>query len=133
MLVVAPVRESLRLPFELGESEEDLIKIVNRPRSPAPAITHVDYSARIQTVDRETKPDYHALISEFDALTGVPMVVNTSFNVRGEPMVLSPHEAYLCFMRTDIDVLVLEDCILLKPEQPTFEEQGDWRKEYELD
>jgi carbamoyltransferase len=73
MLVVAPVRESLRLPFELGESEEDLIKIVNRPRSPAPAITHVDYSARIQTVDRETKPDYHALISEFDALTGVPM------------------------------------------------------------
>jgi carbamoyltransferase len=59
--------------------------------------------------------------------------VNTSFNVRGEPMVLSPHEAYLCFMRTDIDVLVLEDCILLKPEQPTFEEQGDWRKEYELD
>ena len=133
MLVVAPVREDLRLPFEQGDDEEDLIAVVNRPRSSVPAITHVDYSARIQTVEPAVKPDYHALIDEFRRLTGVPMVVNTSFNVRGEPMVLSPEDAYRCFMRTDMDVLVLENCVLLKTEQPAFDDGTDWKQEYELD
>jgi carbamoyltransferase len=133
MLLVAPVREELRLPFELDESAEDLIPILNHQRSRVPAITHVDYSARVQTVDCGTKPDYHSVITEFEKLTGVPMVVNTSFNVRGEPMVLTPREAYLCFMRTEIDVLVLENCVLLKPDQPPLADDAEWRKEYELD
>jgi carbamoyltransferase len=132
MLLVAPVREELRLPFALGD-EQDLIAVVNRPRSSVPAITHVDYSARIQTVERDVKPDYYDVIQEFERLTGVPMVVNTSFNVRGEPMVCSPQDAYRCFMRTDIDVLVLENCILHKEKQPELVERHDWRTEYELD
>ena len=133
MLVVAPVRAHLRLPFKQGDDEDDLIAVVNRQRSSVPAITHVDYSARIQTVEAAVKPDYHALIDEFRQLTGVPMVVNTSFNVRGEPMVLSPEDAYRCFMRTDMDVLVLENCVLLKTEQPVFDDGTDWKMEYELD
>ncbi len=132
MLVVAPVRESRRIPFERGESD-DMLAIVNRPRSSVPAITHVDYSARIQTVDAAVKPDFHAVLRAFEEKTGVPLVVNTSFNVRGEPIVCSPEDAYTCFMRTDMDVLVLENCILRKEEQPKFEEDRDWQQEYELD
>ena len=132
MLVVAPVREERRLPFERGAGE-DMLAIVNRPRSSVPAITHVDYSARIQTVDAAVKPDFHAVIREFEARTGVPIVVNTSFNVRGEPIVCSPEDAYTCFMRTEMDLLVLENCILHKEEQPKFQDRGDWREEYELD
>ncbi len=132
MLLVAPVREELRQPFERGEGD-DLIAIVNQPRSPIPAVTHVDYSARIQTVDGVDKPDYRDVIREFEALTGVPVVVNSSFNVRGEPIVCSPADAYTCFMRTDIDVLVMEHCVLRKEEQPKFEDRQDWREEYGLD
>ena len=134
MLLVAPVREEIRLPVTLeGDDREDLIAQVNQPRSSVPAITHVDYSARIQTVDGIDKPDYHAVIREFQALTGVGCVVNSSFNVRGEPMVLSPWDAYKCFMRTDMDVLVVENFLLRKTEQPKFEDREDWQKEYELD
>ena len=133
MLLVAPVRESIRLPTEDPADGEDLIAIVNQPRSSVPAITHVDYSARVQTVDGVDKPDYAELLREFRARTGVGCVVNTSFNVRGEPIVLSPWDAYKCFMRTDMDMLVIENFVLHKSEQPKFEDQEDWQREYELD
>ena len=102
-------------------------------RSDIPAVTHIDYSARVQTVDQETKPDYYRLIQEFEKLTGCPVIVNTSFNVRGEPIVCTPQDAYQCFMRTQMDVLVLENCVLLREEQPEWYEEIDWREVYELD
>jgi carbamoyltransferase len=132
MLLVAPVRPELRLPVAPC-SGDDLIPVINQPRSTLPAITHVDYSARIQTVDPRDKPDFHRVLEEFERRTGVGVVVNTSFNVRGEPIVCSPHDAYTCFMRTQMDVLVLEHFILYKTEQPAFEDAQDWRQEYELD
>jgi carbamoyltransferase len=98
-----------------------------------PAVTHVDGSARLQTVARENHPEFYDLISEFDRRTGCPVVINTSFNVRGEPIVLSPDDAYLCFMRTNMDVLVLGNQILLKEEQPELHEEIDWRERFELD
>jgi carbamoyltransferase len=131
MLLVAPVQESIRLPFVRGEGE-DLLKIVNRPRSSVPAITHVDFSARVQTVSHDVKADYHSVISEFEKRTGEAVIVNTSFNVRGEPIVCSPEDAYRCFMRTDMDTLVIENFILRKADQPAFSDTN-WREEYELD
>ncbi len=103
------------------------------PRSDIPAITHVDYSARVQTVDRRDHPDYHAMIRAFKERTGYGVVVNTSFNVRGEPIVCTPEDAYRCFMRTEMDVLFLENLVLYKEEQPELEEDADWREEFELD
>jgi carbamoyltransferase len=101
--------------------------------SDLPAITHVDYSARIQTVDRERNPRLHRLLQEFKKLTGCPVLVNTSFNVRSEPIVCTPEDAYVCFMRTGIDVLVLDDFVLLKREQPPWQETVNWREEFGLD
>jgi carbamoyltransferase len=98
-----------------------------------PAITHVDYSARIQTVRRETSPFYYDILAAFNALTGCPLVVNTSFNVRGEPLVCSPEDAYRCFMRTDMDVLVLENFVLEKAAQPKSERDESWKTEFALD
>jgi len=100
-----------------------------------PAITHVDYSARLQTVRRETNPFYYDIIDAFYRLTGCPMIVNTSFNVRGEPIVCTPEDAYRCFMRTNMDVLVLEDYVLLKTEQTVAPGGADesWKKELVLD
>lgn len=132
MLLVAPVQEGIRTPAEPIDGD-DMIPIVNQVRSSIPAATHVDYSARIQTVDATTKPDYHRLLEEFRAITGVGVLVNTSFNVRGEPIVCTPDDAYKCFMRTDMDVLVLQNCILYKGEQPAFQDSEDWRRTYELD
>jgi carbamoyltransferase len=106
---------------------------LNVPRSDVPAITHIDYSARIQTVDAVRNPDYHALITAFRELTGCGLLVNTSFNVRGEPIVCSPEDAYRCFMRTDMDYLVLGTRLLAKCEQPEWREEGDWRDEFKLD
>jgi hypothetical protein len=103
---------------------DDLISRINQVRSTLPAITHVDFSARIQTVDTRDKPDFYELLREFEALTGVGVLVNTSFNVRGEPIVCSPHDAYECFMRTDLDLLVLENCVLYKEEQPALENRA---------
>jgi carbamoyltransferase len=132
MLLVAQVQESLCRA--VGEIEgEDLIVKVNQPRSSIPAVTHVDYSARIQSVDGAEKPDYHAVIAEVERLTGTAVIVNTSFNVRGEPIVCTPQDAYRCFMRTEMDLLVVENCLLEKSAQPAFDEQTDWRSEYELD
>jgi len=137
MLLVAPVKESRRKPTDLRaalkSSGEDMLSIVNEPRSDIPAVTHVDYSARIQTVHAEDQPDYHRVISAFKDLTGYGVVVNTSFNVRGEPIVCSPEDAYRCFMRTEMELLVLDDCLLWKEQQPAFEDAEDWKDEYELD
>ena len=133
MLLVAPVRQSRRIP--LTEEQQGLwgIDRLHVPKSDLPAVTHVDYSARIQTVAADTNPDYHALISEFERQTGCGVIVNTSFNVRGEPIVCTPEDAYRCFMRTHIDYLVLGSCVLDKTKQPAWEEQADWRSEFQLD
>ena len=134
MLLVAPVRAGRRItPVNGNKNGDDLLSIVNTPRSDIPAVTHVDYSARIQTVHHETNPRFHAVIEEFEKLTGCAVVVNTSFNVRGEPIVCTPQDAYRCFMRTEMDILVLEDCILLKEKQAAIEKDEAWKQEYELD
>jgi carbamoyltransferase len=133
MLLVADVVEPRRVPKKGDEQDLPLVEWVNRPRSDVPAITHVDYSARIQTVSREDSPRYHAILSEFEKLTGYGVIVNTSFNVRGEPIVCTPEDAYRCFMRTEMDYLVLGSFLLDKKAQPRFEEKGDWRQDYQLD
>jgi carbamoyltransferase len=133
MLLVADVLEGRRIPRQGDEGNLPLVEWVNRPRSDIPSVTHVDYSARIQTVGRDDNPRYHALISEFERLTGYGVIVNTSFNVRGEPIVCTPEDAYRCFMRTEMDYLVLGPFLLAKASQPAFAESGDWRKDYQLD
>jgi len=133
MLLVADVLPSRRLP--VTESAKSLwgIDQLNVPRSTVPAITHIDYSARIQTIRRETNPLYYDIIDAFYARTGCPVIVNTSFNVRGEPIVCTPEDAYRCFMRTDMDALVLENFVLEKVEQAAVVEDDSWRKEFVLD
>ncbi len=118
MLVVAPVRAAKLLKSERSPRGTEDLGGINAIRSVIPAVTHVDNSARVQTVDKERNPRLFGLLEAFDALTGCPVMINTSFNVRGEPVVCAPGEAYHCFMATDIDVLVIGDFILLKEEQP---------------
>ena len=133
MLLVAPVKkEKCRI---MTEQQQHLFGIekLNIPRSEIPSITHVDYSARIQTVHKETNPRFHRLLDAFEDATGCPVLVNTSFNVRGEPIVCSPEDAYRCFMRTEMDYLVLENFLLCKNRQPSWQETNDWRDEYALD
>jgi carbamoyltransferase len=115
MLLVAPVKAGHRLPH--SENQDMGLGRVRELRSTIPAVTHVDYSARVQTVDPERTPRFHAILRAFEKRTGCPVLVNTSFNVRGEPIVNSPQDAYRCFMATGMDALVLEDCVLLKAEQ----------------
>jgi len=132
MLMVADVVKEHRR--EMSDTEKELFGIekLNVPRSGIPAVTHVDYSARIQTVHKETNPRYHALISRFKALTGCPVIVNTSFNVRGEPIVCSPEDAFRCFMGTDIEFLAIGNCFLRKEDQdPAL--QRDYKDAFELD
>jgi carbamoyltransferase len=133
MLLTAPVRKDRRV----AESAEDArlfgIERLNRPRSEIPAVTHVDYSARVQTVRREDNPGFHDLLKAFERRTGCPVLVNTSFNVRGEPIVCRPEEAYNCFMRTDMDHLVLGSFLLDKTEQPKRAESQEWMTEFALD
>jgi carbamoyltransferase len=133
MLLVAPVREERRTALTREQEALWGIDLLHVPRSDIPAVTHVDYSARIQTVHKETNPRYYQLLKVFEAKTGCGVIVNTSFNVRGEPIVCSPREAYRCFMRTEIDVLVLENCLLYKADQKPWVEDRDWRKEFDLD
>ena len=119
MLLVAPVRDDHRTPIDAEalktmQDDPDLRRRVNVVRSEVPAITHVDYSARLQTVDDDRNPRFHRLIEAFERLTGCPILVNTSFNVRGEPIVCTPEDAYRCFLATDMDVLVLEDYVIVK-------------------
>jgi carbamoyltransferase len=117
MLIVAPVQESQRLAVNGDAAALKGIEKLKVPRSVVPAITHVDYSARVQTVDAARHGRYRRLIEKFDEKTGCPMLINTSFNVRGEPIVCTPADAYRCFLATNMDVLVLEDFVLLKKEQ----------------
>jgi len=133
MLLVAPVERSRRIGLTSEQQQLWGIDLLNIPKSDLPAVTHVDYSARIQTVSRETNPDYYDLIEEFERQTGCAVVVNTSFNVRGEPIVCTPADAYRCFMRTHIDVLVLGPFVVEKAKQPEWEEKADWRLEFQLD
>jgi carbamoyltransferase len=133
MLIVAPVREELRLPMTEEQIQLFGIEKLNLKRSELPAITHVDYSARVQTVHQDTNPRYHALLKAFETLTGCGVLVNTSFNVRGEPIVCSPADAYRCFMRTEMDYLVIENFILTKSEQPEWQTDLSWQEEFELD
>jgi carbamoyltransferase len=133
MLIVAPVKEEFRIPLTEEQNQLFGIEKLNLKRSELPAITHVDYSARVQTVHRETNPRYHALIKAFEARTGCGVVVNTSFNVRGEPIVCSPTDAYRCFMRTEMDYLVVENFFLSKTDQPVREKDDSWQEEFELD
>ena len=132
MLLVANVKDGKRLEMSAEQQALFGIEKLNVPRSSVPAITHVDYSARIQTVHADTNPKYHALITRFNEITGCPLVVNTSFNVRGEPIVCSPADAFKCFMGTELDVLALGNYLLLKEEQDiSFQE--DYKEKYELD
>lgn len=128
MLVVAPVHEALRHPISQGG-----LGSINQIRSDLPAITHLDYSARVQTVRDDTNPRYAALLRSFHARTGCAVVVNTSFNVRGEPIVCTPEDAYRCFMRTEMDALVLGNCVLRKADQPKRNADDNWRDEIPLD
>lgn len=137
MLFCADVCKERRNEFQLREeielSQENLLAVVNKPRSDIPAVTHVDYSARIQTISESDNPIYYGIIQAFKQRTGCGVIINTSFNVRGEPIVCTPQDAYLCFMRTEMDVLVLGHNILYKEEQQQMSEEEDWRKQYELD
>ena len=133
MLLVAPVRKERQIPMTAQQKSLWGIEQLNVPRSDLPSITHIDYSARVQTVDRETNPNFHALIKEFERLTGCAVLVNTSFNVRGEPIVCTPADAYRCFMRTHIDYLVLGPYLLDKTKQPESKEGDDWKQEFQLD
>jgi carbamoyltransferase len=133
MLLVADVVAHRRRTLTDEQQRLWGIDLLNVPRSDVPAVTHVDYSARIQTVRRDVAPLYHDIIAAFHALTGCPVIVNTSFNVRGEPIVCTPEDAYRCFMRTGMDALVLEACLLRKDAQPPLVEAGDWRREFPLD
>jgi carbamoyltransferase len=133
MLLVAPVRKDRRRTTTEEEEARWGIEKLKVQRSEIPAVTHVDYSARVQTVRREDNPAYYDLIAAFEERTGCPVLVNTSFNVRGEPIVCTPEDAYRCFMRTNIDRLVLWPFMLDKKDQPEWREEGDWRKEVPLD
>jgi carbamoyltransferase len=133
MLLVAPVKKERCVAPVGNERELELKEWVNLPRSDIPAVTHVDYSARIQSVNKDTNPNYHALISAFEELTGYGIIVNTSFNVRGEPIVCTPEDAYRCFMRTEMDYLVLDSFVLAKTEQPAWEDKEKWQETFELD
>lgn len=133
MLLVAPVKASLRIPMTAEQEQLFGIEKLNIPRSEIPAVTHVDYSARIQTVHKETNPRYYDLISHFEKRSGCSVLVNTSFNVRGEPIVCTPEDAYRCFMRTEMDYLVLENYLLPKSEQIPWKQDDAWKNEFELD
>jgi carbamoyltransferase len=133
MLLVAPVREEHRIPMTPEQQKLFGVEKLNIPRSRIPAITHIDYSARIQTVHKETNPRYHELLRQFDERTGCPVLVNTSFNVRGEPIVGSPEDAYRCLMRTEMDYLVLENFLLAKSDQTPWAKDDSWKTEFELD
>ncbi len=132
MLLVAPVQQPQRLA-PLAQRHESLREWANQEQSTIPAVTHVDYTARVQTVTHERNPLYAPILTAIDQLTGCALVINTSFNVRGEPIVCTPDDAYRCFIRTDMDYLVLEDCILAKRDQPNTEPAGDWRQDFPLD
>ncbi|MEX2529291.1 MAG: carbamoyltransferase [Gemmatimonadota bacterium] len=133
MLLVAPVKAERQIPMSEEARKLWGIEQLNVPRSDIPAVTHIDYSARVQTVDPEVSPDYHGILKAFEKETGCGVIVNTSFNVRGEPIVCTPEDAYTCFMRTEIDYLVAGPFLMAKEDQPEWNEEGDWTQEFQLD
>lgn len=133
MLLVANLKEERQKPMSAEEQKRFGLQKLMIIRSDVPAITHVDYSARVQTVHAETNPAYHQLLSAFDQKYGCPVIINTSFNVRGEPIVCTPEDAYRCFMRTNMDYLLLGNYLLDKRRQKPLENDVDWRREFELD
>ena len=133
MLLVAPVHQDKLVAMTEDQQKLFGIEKLNIPRSDIPAVTHVDYSARVQTVHPETNPRFHHLIDCFDQRTDCPVLINTSFNVRGEPIVNTPEDAYRCFMRTGMDYLVMENILLAKTDQPEQEQDDSWKDEFELD
>jgi carbamoyltransferase len=133
MLLVAPVVKTRRIPMTADEEGLFGIDKLNVARSDIPAVTHIDYSARIQTVSRADHPLYYDLIDRFRTKTGSPVIINTSFNVRGEPIVCRPQEAWRCFMRTEMDYLVLGSHLLAKSDQAPLAGDTDWKKEFALD
>jgi len=136
MLLVAPVQSRRRCHTDttrFQQGDDDLLRVVKQVRSDIPAVTHVDYSARVQTVTAESPSLLRHVLEAFEQLTGCAVLVNTSFNVRGEPIVCSPQDAYRCFMRTDMDLLVLEDCLVSKSGQPETVRDDRWKQEYALD
>ncbi len=133
MLLVAPVKNDKHLPVNEEQKRLFGIEKLKVARSEIPAVTHVDYSARIQTVHKETNPRFYSLIEHFERLTKCPILINTSFNVRGEPMVYTPEDAYRCFMRTEMDYLVMENILINKKDQPDFDENDSWKEEFLLD
>ena len=132
MLLVADVVEKQRRPMSPASGKLSGLDLLKAPRSEIPAVTHVDYSARVQTVHAQTNPRYHALIEAFKERTGCPVIVNTSFNVRGEPIVCTPEDAFHCFMGTGMDCLAIGDCFLEKEEQDEAL-KSDYKDKYELD
>ena len=133
MLMVAKVRKDKQIPMSQEQEQLFGVEKLNIPRSQIPAITHVDYSARLQTVHEKTNPRYWNLLTQFEKITGCPVLINTSFNVRGEPIVCTPEDAYRCFMRTEMDYLVLENVLLTKTDQPIRDNDDLWKKEFALD
>ncbi|MDD5217789.1 MAG: carbamoyltransferase [Candidatus Omnitrophica bacterium] len=133
MLLVAPVKENLRRKMTPEEQKLFGIQLLNVVRSDIPAITHVDYSARVQTVNEKQHPLFYRVLKKFDEKCGCPVMINTSFNVRGEPIVCSPQDAYLCFMRTNMDYLIMGNYLLEKSAQKPLDKDTDWLREFELD
>ena len=133
MLLVAPVKPERRVPVSVEQEATFGIQKLNIPRSDIPAITHVDYSARVQTVDANRHPRYYKLLKAFEKLTGCGVLINTSFNIRGEPIVCRPEEAYRCFMLTNMDVLVMESFVCMKEEQPVMAGSEEYRRQFDLD
>ena len=133
MLLVKPVNENRRAKLPENYNHLPLKEKLYQIRSDLPAITHIDFSARIQTVHKETNPPYWRLINAFKKRTGYGIIVNTSFNVRGEPIVCTPEDAYRCFMRTEMDYLVINNLIFSKMDQPEWQEKDSWKEEFTLD
>ena len=133
MLLVASVRKEIRREMSADEQKLFGIDKLNVIRSTIPAVTHVDYSARIQTVNKDDNPLFYKTIARFDEKYGCPVIINTSFNVRGEPIICTPQDAYLCFMRTDMDYLIMGNFLIEKKAQKPLDKDIDWMKKYELD
>ncbi len=133
MLFVAGVKQEKRVSLSMEDENLFGVEKLKVPKSEIPAVTHVDFSARVQTVHNETNPRFYKLLEEFEKITDCPVLINTSFNLRGEPIVCSPEDAYRCFMRSGIDYLVMENIFLAKKDQPLFEESGNWKEEFVLD
>jgi len=133
MLLVAPIQQNRRNAVPDSYEKLEMYERLYHIRSDVPAITHVDYSARIQSVNKQTNHRYWHVINAFKSLTGYGILVNTSFNVRGEPIVCTPEDAYICFMRTEMDYLVMDNFLFNKMDQPEWQEKTDWQNQYELD